>query len=85
MNLLNIAVVQLQRNDFPAAHTILEQIEPAALEQRAYLYYGTYAEYFYQIKKTAQAVDYLEKAINLTKNDAELEYLIKRKEEYQDA
>ena len=82
-NLLNMAVVQLQRKDFMAAKSLLEKIQPNLLEQRAYLYYGTYAEYAYLIGNRDQALNYIDRAIALVKNEAELNYLSRKKISFQ--
>lgn len=82
-NLLNMAVVQLQRDDLPMVKSLLEKIPPELLEQRAYLYYGTYAEYSYQIGDKEQALIHIDKAIALVKNEAELNYLRGQKARYQ--
>ena len=58
----------------------LENIEPQLLEQRAYLYYGTYAEYFQQIGKKKQAISYLDEALDLVKNEGERKYLLEKRE-----
>ena len=82
-NLLNMAVVQLQRNDLPTAKNLLDKIQPNLLEQRAYLYYGTYAEYAYQLGNKEQALGHIDKAMALVKNEAELNYLDEQKTRYQ--
>ena len=82
-NLLNMAVVQIQRGDLPAARELLEKINPNLLEQRAYLYYGTYAEYALHIGNKILALKYIDQAITLVRNDAELKYLRKKKSEYE--
>lgn len=78
-NLLNIAIVQLQREDQEAALTVLKQINPAELEQRAYLYYGAYAEYFVLIGASEKALVQINKALELVQNQSERAYLIKKK------
>ncbi|MDN5204875.1 sigma-70 family RNA polymerase sigma factor [Fulvivirgaceae bacterium BMA10] len=83
MNLLNMAVVQLQRKDLKAVKSLLEKIQPNLLEQRAYLYYGTFAEYAYQIGNREESLIYIDKAIKLVKNEAELNYLGRQKIKYQ--
>lgn len=78
-NLLNIAIVQLQRQDQIAAFNVLKQIKPADLEQRAYLYYGSYAEYFDLIGESEKALSQINKALELVQNESERAYLIKKK------
>ncbi|MBX2829395.1 MAG: sigma-70 family RNA polymerase sigma factor [Flavobacteriaceae bacterium] len=77
---LSIVMTQIQQGHFEAAHERLLQIEPADLEQRAYLYYGTYAEYYRQQGQREKAVSCMELAILAVKNDAERAYLERKKE-----
>ncbi|MCK5440855.1 MAG: sigma-70 family RNA polymerase sigma factor [Maribacter sp.] len=76
---LNMAIVNLQLNHLEVAQRILDQISIAKLEQRAYLYYGCYAEYYVKKKDIVMAISCLNKAILKTHNDLEKDYLIKRK------
>ena len=78
-NLLNQAIVQLQRKDYSAVFTLLEQINPKDLEQRAYLYYGTYAEFHLTKKQKKKALEYMETALKLVKNESERQFLLKKK------
>lgn len=82
-NFLNMAVVQLQRKKYTEVKDLLAVIQPQQLEQRAYLYYGTYAEYAYQTGDQADALRYIDQAITLVENQAELQYLMQRKHQYQ--
>ncbi len=82
-NLLNMAVVQLQRRDLDAVKNLLESIQPNLLEQRAYLYYGTYAEYAHQVGNREQALTFIDEAIALVENEAELSYLKRKKGKYE--
>ena len=82
-NLLNMAVVQLQLHDLPKVKSLLEKIPSDLLEQRAYLYYGTYAEFSYQTGDKEQALVHIDKAMALVKNEAELNYLGEQKSRYQ--
>lgn len=81
-HLLNMAVVHLQRADFDAVKTLLEEIEPELLEQRAYLYYATYAEYAFHIGNPSHAITSIDKALSLVKNEAERQYLTQKKQSY---
>lgn len=83
-NLLNQAIVQIQQQNFKAALRLLKQINPTALEQRAYLYYGTYSEYFDLTGDVQQALKSLNTALTLVKNEAERQFLLKKKEELRD-
>lgn len=78
---LNIAIVNLQLNQFDTTHQILRSITIKDLEQRAYLYYGCYAEYYAKRNDTVLAISYLDKAILKTHNNLEKDYLKKRKAE----
>ncbi len=80
MTLLNMAIVQLQRNEFESAFLLLQKIKPTDLEQRAYLFYGSLAEYFIKKQDYNNAITNIDKAIELVKNESEKEYLIKKKQ-----
>ncbi|MEL6562634.1 MAG: sigma-70 family RNA polymerase sigma factor [Bacteroidota bacterium] len=76
---LNIAVVHIQRKDFAKADKLLVEMDPLDLEQRAYLYYGAWAELYTQQKVYDKAIKSLNEAIRLVNNDAEKSYLLKKK------
>ena len=78
-NLLNLAMVQLQRADYQAALQLLQQINPKDLEQRAYLYYGSYSEYFVLTGKGKKALAHIDTALQLVRNEAERQFLLKKK------
>lgn len=80
MILLNKVIVLLQLQNLTEAYELLMKIEPNALEQRAYLYFGTLAEYHISTKETGKAISALEKAILLVSNAAEKSFLIQKKE-----
>lgn len=77
-NLLNMAVVNLQRQDYPAAHNVLQQLDEDQLEQRKYLYYGCWAEYYKKIEDFAKAIEQYDVAIRLVSEDLERAYLVKK-------
>ena len=79
ITLLNMAIVHLKRLDFPTAYQLLLEINPKNLVQRAYLYYGSFAEYYFQIGETEKAVGYINTALELVVNEAERQYLFKKK------
>lgn len=79
-NLLNQAMVQLQRKDFSEVSALLQQINPKDLEQRAYLYYGTYAEYYLLKGKNEKALESIDVALRLVRNKSEKEFLLKKRE-----
>lgn len=78
-NLLNLAMVQLQRADYTTALKLLQQINPKDLEQRAYLYYGSYSEYFVLTGKAKKALENIDTALQLVRNEAERQFLLKKK------
>lgn len=78
-NLLNMAVVNLQRKDFPGARQILEELEEDQLEQRKYLYYGCWAEYYKKIGDVSKAIEQYDVAISLVPEDLEKAYLMKKR------
>lgn len=79
ITMLNIAVVHIQRKDYQKASNLLVELDPLDLEQRAYLYYGAWAELFTHQKAYAKAIKSLEEAIGLVNNEAEKSYLISKK------
>ena len=78
---LNMAIVNLQLNQFETTQQLLTSIRVEDLEQRAYLYYGCYAEYYAKKNDAVLAISYLDKAIHKTPNTLEKDYLKKRKAE----
>lgn len=77
--LLNIAIIFLQKKESEQALRILQQINPDKLEQRAYLYYGTYAEYYFVQGDFMAATSYIDQALGLVKNEAEKKFLEKKR------
>ena len=75
LNLLNIAVVLLELGRLEEVGEWLEMVRPQDLEQRVYLYHGTYAEYYIASGKLDKARECLDLAIAEVSNQAELEYL----------
>ena len=63
-----------------AARQILDRINISALEQRSYLFYGCYANYYENTGWPDLAITYLEKAIQEVSNDLEKSYLIKKRD-----
>ena len=74
-----MAIVNIQLDEFKKAKQILDSIVIADLEQRAYLYYACYGEYYVKKNEPVKAVLFIEKAIEKTSNDLERQYLINRK------
>jgi RNA polymerase sigma-70 factor (ECF subfamily) len=77
--MLNMAVVHMQMEDYGMAYDLLQQLKPADLEQRAYLYYGTFAEYYRQMDQKTEAISSLNKALEVVDNQTDREYLLKKK------
>jgi len=78
-NILNMSMVQLMLGEEKKAYQLLESINVKDLEQRAYLYYGTKAEYYIKMGKLEKASNEIELALSLVKNNAERNYLMKKK------
>lgn len=78
-NLLNMAIIQLQLDRPDEAKTLLDTIKAGNLEQRSYLLYGCYSDYYRKKGNRIKALEYLERAIALASNDLEKEYLHKKK------
>ncbi len=78
-NLLNRAMVQLQRTKYAKTLALLKQINPKDLEQRAYLFYGAYAEYFVLTGKGKRALESIDTALALVRNEAERAFLLKKR------
>jgi len=77
--LLNMAIVNVQLNKFEEVKDILETLQISDLEQREYLYYGCYAEYYVKRGDLVLAISYLDTAISKTSNRLEKSYLLKKK------
>lgn len=75
VNKLNIAIIFLQLKEFDHARQLLEEMNADSLEQRSYLYYSTYAEYFDQTAQPLSASAYLEMALDRVTNEYEKRYL----------
>lgn len=77
---LNKAIVHLQLGYLENAKVLLDTINADDLEQRAYLYYGCYAEYYLQSGAIEEALAYLDQSIDKVSNQLEMTYLIKKRE-----
>ena len=77
--LLNHATVCLQLSDFEKTHQLLKSIDVAELGQRAYLYYGCYAEYYINKGEKELAISFLDKALLETSNSLERDFLINKR------
>ncbi|SIQ05017.1 RNA polymerase sigma factor [Maribacter ulvicola] len=78
--LLNHATVCIQLSDFEKTLRLLNSIDVSDLGQRAYLYYGCYAEYYVQIGEKELAISFLDKALMKTTNRLEREFMIRKRE-----
>ena len=78
-HLLTMAVICIQKNDLDKAYSLLNDLEPKDFEQRAYLYYGAYADYYDKIKNIKKALLYNELALKNVRNDQEKFYLTKKR------
>lgn len=76
---LNLAVVCLKCDGPDAAKQHLEAVDPAALEQRRYLYHGTWAEYWEACGSPEKAIGALEQALACVSNESERAFLEERK------
>lgn len=79
IHILHMAVVQLQLKNLSACAKLLSELKPEDLEQRAYLYHGTTAEYFLANQEFKKALDSIDKAIALVSNQQEKQYLEKKR------
>lgn len=79
-NLLNMAIIHLQLNALDDAKKLLDSIADRNLEQRSYLLYGCYSDYYRKKGDEVKALEHLEKAISLSTNELEKGYLNKKKE-----
>ncbi|KJD33456.1 sigma factor, ECF subfamily protein [Tamlana nanhaiensis] len=80
INLLNMAVVCLQKQDFVMAKRHLDNIKEDNLQQRAYLFYATKADYFVQTYQLKKAIENLNIAIKKVSNTLEKNYLSKKRD-----
>ncbi len=79
-NVLNMAVIHLEKGDFEATTSLLEKIDSQKLEQREYLFYGVWAEFYYKKKNAEKGIEFIAKAIDLVRNDYEKKFLLKKKQ-----
>lgn len=77
--LLNQAIVSLQLNFFVKTKQLLIQIDVEDLGQRAYLFYGCYAELYIKMGDKNLAISYLDKALEQTSNKLEKQFLMRKR------
>jgi len=78
-NLLNMAVVNLQRDEPQLAKAIMDQLEPKELGQREYLYYGCLAQYHKAVNELKEALNCYNQALSSVQNESEKRYLGKKR------
>lgn len=76
---LSMAIVCLQNKNYPKANHYFEQLNPAKLEQRAYLFYSAKADYYTAVNNTTEALKHIDIALSKVHNDLEKDYLEKKK------
>ncbi len=77
-HLLTMAVVCIQKKDFINAEIYLDKLKPQDFEQRKYLYYGAYTDYYNATNNIQEALKYNELALINVNNDQEKQYLLKK-------
>lgn len=78
--LLNTVMVYLQLKNTETAYAILSDLKESEFNQRVYLFYGAWSEYYIEIKENYHAMAYLQKAIDHTNNETEKKFLKKKLE-----
>lgn len=78
-HLLTMAVICIQKKDFNIAKAYLNDIKPEDFEQRVYLLYGTWADYYKNTNQKNKAIKHFDLAIKSVNNTLEKEYLQKKK------
>lgn len=76
---LNLATVYMQLNEIDHARQMLESVCTADLNQRAYLLHGAWAALYHRLGEIDLAISAIEQAIDACTNDAEREYLQKKR------
>ncbi len=79
---LSKAITYLHLDDLENAKKTLDNIDPARLNQRNYLLFGTYAEYYVKTGNIAEALEELHKALGACQSKIEHRYLKKKEAEY---
>ena len=76
--LLTIAVVYMQKEDYDAAKSYLDQLNADDFKQRAYLYHGAMTDYYSGIHNHREALTHIKYALNEVNNTLEKDYLLKK-------
>ena len=79
MTWLNLAMVHIEAGNATRAKDILTHLDPTALQQRAYLYHGAWAEVHVSFGDHHAALEALDCALNLVHNNAERQFLLSRR------
>ena len=77
-HLLTMAVICIQKKDLTSAKNYLNKLNPQDFEQRAYLYYGTYTDYYSATNNIDKALEYNMLALKNVTNNQEKQYLLKK-------
>lgn len=77
--LLTMAVVCIQTNNFKLAQSYLTKLTPKDFQQRTYLLYGAKAELYAKTDNLKKASKYFDLALNTVTNTLEKEYLQRKK------
>jgi len=77
-HLLTMAVVSIQKKDFINAKNYLKELKPQDFEQRMYLYYGAYTDYYDATNNIEEALKYNKLALVNVNNNQEKQYLLKK-------
>ena len=77
--LLTMAVVRIQMKNYEEAKELLDQLNADDFNQRAYLYYGTLADYYLGVGENKKALASLDNALEVVHNELERDYIQKKK------
>jgi RNA polymerase sigma-70 factor (ECF subfamily) len=80
-NILNMAVVNLQQEDFTSSKEKLDSISIEKLGQRAYLYYGCRGQLLWKLGNHKEALCQYDLAIESASNESERAYLSSKREQ----
>jgi len=72
---LTMAVICMQIEDYDMAQTYFQQLDPAQLEQRSYLYHAAKSDFYAAQKDLNTALECLKIAIEQVNNSSEKDYL----------
>ncbi len=77
-HLLTMAVICIQNKEYIKADNYFKQLQPEALEQRAYLYYAAKADYYAETSNFKDALLQIDLALKTVINTLEKDYLLKK-------